>query len=409
MRLYRLLPPLGVACGLIAAFVLRSRPPRTVIHQGPTIVIDTDADHSHNPAYNRPTIEMAFVLDTTGSMTGLIDAAKQKIWCIINSVMKSPVHPRLKVGLVAYRDHGDVYITKVLQMTDDLDKVYSALMQYRAEGGGDRPEDVRQAMSDAVHKVGWSRCAPGLAQLMFLVGDSPPHDDYQNEPDCLTSSAEALQQGIIVNAIECGNAEDTKLIWQQIARRGQGQFMAIAQDGGIHEISTPYDKDLSVLGRTIGGTYVAYGGSNSGVGRGGGTTYRSAMTRSKAGFEDGLVGAAPAAALADRAYNKAINGEAYDGDLLLDVENGKVQIDKLAKDDLPDDLQKLNPETLKTEVLHRIMERKALKQKIMDLSRKREDYITEARRKTSGADADGFDAVVTAAIKTEAATKGVAL
>src|SRR6202044_1294075 len=138
MRLNRCLPPLGVACGLIAAFALRTTYRRTVIvnNTGPTIVINP----SMNQPGPRPTIEMAFVLDTTGSMGGLIDAAKQKIWCIINSVMQSPCRPRVKVGLVAYRDHGDVYVTKVLQMTDDLDKVYTTLMGYQAEGGGDTPE-----------------------------------------------------------------------------------------------------------------------------------------------------------------------------------------------------------------------------------------------------------------------------
>ncbi|HUR99213.1 MAG TPA: VWA domain-containing protein, partial [Pyrinomonadaceae bacterium] len=90
---------------------------------------------------NRDTLEMVFVLDTTGSMGGLIDGAKQRIWGIINDVMQKPSKPRVRVGLVAYRDNGDEYVTKLLPITEDLDKVYTTLMDYRADGGGDTPEN----------------------------------------------------------------------------------------------------------------------------------------------------------------------------------------------------------------------------------------------------------------------------
>ena len=89
-------------------------------------------------------LEMVFVLDTTGSMSGLIDGAKQKIWGIVNGVMRES-HPSVRIGLVAYRDRGDEYLTQVLPLTDDLDKVYTTLMDYRADGGGDgtfRRDDI---------------------------------------------------------------------------------------------------------------------------------------------------------------------------------------------------------------------------------------------------------------------------
>src|SRR5262249_56833670 len=96
---------------------------------------------------------MVFALDTTGSMGGLIEGAKQRIWGIVNEVMQSNERPNVRVGLVAYRDRGDRYITEVLPVTDNLDAVYTALMDYRAEGGGDTPEDVRRALADAVRKA----------------------------------------------------------------------------------------------------------------------------------------------------------------------------------------------------------------------------------------------------------------
>src|SRR3982751_5158255 len=75
----------------------------------------------------RPKVEVVFCLDTTGSMGGLIDGAKQKIWAICNQIAGGKPTPDLKVGLVAYRDRGDEYITKVFDLTDDLDAVHGNL------------------------------------------------------------------------------------------------------------------------------------------------------------------------------------------------------------------------------------------------------------------------------------------
>src|SRR5262245_48121076 len=84
-----------------------------------------------------PRLEVVFVLDTTGSMGGLIEGAKKKIWSIANEIVRGQPKPEVHVGLVAYRDKGDEYVTKVIGLTDNLDKIYAELTQLRAGGGGD--------------------------------------------------------------------------------------------------------------------------------------------------------------------------------------------------------------------------------------------------------------------------------
>ena len=209
---------------------------------------------------SRPTLEMVFVIDTTGSMGGLIEGAKARVWGIVNDVLKAKEHPNVRIGLVAYRDRGDQYVTQVLPITRDLDKVYTTLMDYRAEGGGDAPENVRRALADGVRSTGWAPKSPNVAQILFLVGDAPPHDDYRDEPDTVTTASDAVRAGIIVNAIQCGNMPGTREAWQTIARSGEGQFFAIAQDGGVRPIATPMDKPLAELGAKLGSTYTAFGG-----------------------------------------------------------------------------------------------------------------------------------------------------
>lgn len=342
----------------------------------------------------RDTLEMVFVLDTTGSMGGLIDGAKQRIWGIINDVMQKPTKPRVRVGLVAYRDNGDDYVTKLLPITEDLDKAYTTLMDYRAGGGGDTPENVRKALAEGVRGAGWSKARRGLAQIVFLVGDAPPQN-YAQEPDVLITTAEAVRKNMIVNTIQCGNLDGTREIWQTIALHGEGKYFAIAQDGGVQAITTPFDAKLAELAGKVGSTYVGYGEKSK----------RESNISARQATELSIAGRAPAAAQADRAVNKAVNTFQYDGDLLQDVENESVKVKDIKTEDLPEDLQKLSPAEREKTITARIAERKKIRAEILELSKQRDAYIAAERKKLG--QSNGFDTAVAAALKEQLLKKGI--
>ena len=348
-----------------------------------------------------PTLEMVFVLDTTGSMGGLIDGAKQRIWGIVNEVMQTKSHPAVKIGLVAYRDRGDQYVTQVLPLTEDLDKVYTTLMSYEAAGGGDTPEDVRRALLDGVQKAGWSRTAPRIAQVLFLVGDAPPHNDYKDEQDALETAGQAVDLGIIVNTIQCGNLAETKEVWESIARRGEGQYFAIPQTGGVEAIKTPYDEELGTLGAKLGSTYIAFGGGAGADGE----RFRADARKTAAMSEETVAASAPAEGRALRSINKAINSKAYIGDLLQSIENGSVKLESVREEDLPQELRKLSPEERKQEIEKRLAERKAIRGQIMVLSKQRTDYIASQPKKKDAS--NSFDVAVSTALKEQLAKKGI--
>ena len=343
---------------------------------------------------NRDTLEMVFVLDTTGSMGGLIDGAKQRIWGIINEVMQKPAKPRVRVGLVAYRDNGDEYVTKLLPITEDLDKAYTTLMDYRAGGGGDTPENVRKALAEGVRGAGWSEARRGLAQIVFLVGDAPPQN-YAQEPDVLLTTAEAVRKNMIVNTIQCGNLDGTREIWQTIALRGEGKYFAIAQDGGVQAITTPYDTKLAELAAKVGSTYVGYGEKAK----------RDSNISSRQVTELAIAGRAPSAAQADRAVNKAVNSFQYDGDLVQDIENESVKLKDIKIEHLPEDLQKLSPVEREKAIDARIQERKKFRAEILELSKQREAFIAAERKKLG--QSNGFDTAVAAALKEQLLKKGI--
>ncbi|HEX8292157.1 MAG TPA: hypothetical protein VF570_10400, partial [Pyrinomonadaceae bacterium] len=243
---------------------------------------------------------------------------------------------------------------------------------------------------------------PDTAQIVFLVGDAPPHDDYLQEPDTLETTAQAVKAGMVVNTIQCGADEQTRAVWQRIARLGEGQYFAIAQDGGVHTVATPYDSRLSELGNKLGATYLAYGGGAGEDGR----RFRDEASARQVRTESAVAGAAPVVAQAERAVNKALNRDAYVGDLLQSIENGSVKLDEVKADDLPADLQKLSAGERRQEVERRLAERRKIRDEIVSLKKQRDDYIAAERRKHAGPQS-GFDAAVASALREQLSRKGI--
>ena len=176
----------------------------------------------------KPRVEAVFVLDTTGSMSGLIAAAKEKIWSIANTMATAQPAPEIRIGLVAYRDRGDAYVTQVVNLSADLDSTYATLMDFSADGGGDGPESVNQALDDALNKITWSQ-DQDTYKVIFMVGDAPAHMDYQDDVKYPVTLAAAKQRGIVVNAIQSGRDDETSRMWQQIAQLGSGDFFQVEQ------------------------------------------------------------------------------------------------------------------------------------------------------------------------------------
>jgi hypothetical protein len=200
---------------------------------------------------------------------------------------------------------------------------------------------------------------------------------------------------MIVNTIQCGNLDGTREIWQTIALRGEGKYFAIAQDGGVQAISTPFDTKLAELAGKLGKTYVSYGAKSK----------REANALLQMSAETRIAADAPAGAQADRAVNKAVNSFQYDGDLVQDVENETVKLKDVKTEALPEDLQKLSPGEREKTIAARIAERKKVRAEIVTLSKQRDEFIAAERRKTG--QSNGFDTAVSAALKEQLLKKGI--
>ncbi len=322
----------------------------------------------------RPKVDLVFALDTTGSMSGLIEGAKTKIWSIASFVARAQPTPDVRVGLVAYRDIGDAYVTRVFDLDADLDRVYQRLLSFRADGGGDTPEHVARALDESVHKMSWSASGANAVRLIYLVGDAPPHLDYQDGYDYAKAARAAAAKGIQIHAIRCGTDPDTATYWRKIASLGHGEFLTIDQNGGMREHRTPYDEELARLHDELDGTVVGYGAK-------GGAT-RAAVE---------AAAAAPVAVKAARAEflsAKKDVSETFADDLVGGVASGRVDLDKVPAADLPKSLAALPAAARKKEVATKAEERGHLLDKIAKVSTERDAFLRKSPEKPTGFDGE---------------------
>jgi Mg-chelatase subunit ChlD len=355
------------------AVALYPQSPNTTIPHVTPAVIQTPAEVKNA----RPKIEVVFVLDTTGSMSGLIHTAKEKIWSIATTMSQAQPAPEIKMGLVAYRDRGDDYVTKITNLGSDLDSVYATLMDYQAGGGGDGPESVNKALYDAVNTISWSK-EPNTYKVIFLVGDAPPHMDYQDEVQYPEIVKMALQSGIVINAIQCGQENATAARWNEIAKLGGGDFLQVEQAGGALAIATPYDSELASLSKKIDDTRLYYG-----------TREEMQIKQGKVEATEKLHASASIESRARRAaFNASSSGDANlfgEDELVNDVINGRVKLDEVDKNELPEPMRVMAPEAKQALIEEKASKREELKRQIQSLTEQRQGYLKNEAEKRKDA------------------------
>jgi len=345
-------------------------------------------------------IEVAFVLDTTGSMGGLIQAAKEKIWAIANTLATTKPAPHIKLALVGYRDRGDAYITKRTDLTDDLDAIYKELMSFQAEGGGDTPESVNQALHEAVTKLSWSK-DDKTYRVLFLVGDAPPHMDYKDDVKFPETCKLAATAGIFINSIQCGAIGDTEPIWREVAMKAEGRYFRVEQSGGAILAATPFDTKLAELAKDLDATRVFYGAKEE-------VAKQAERTKNA----DAIYASAPVAAQAQRCVFNGSSAGVWNfsggaRELVDDCASSRVKLSEIKEAELPDELKKVPAAERQTFVNERAEKRKQIQQQITELSAKRQAHLAEEMKKATASGKSNLDLPIYECVKAQAGKRGI--
>jgi Mg-chelatase subunit ChlD len=183
--------------------------------------IEVEFDMPRAPM-DRVPLDLLFILDTTGSMGEEIQRLKTTIELINLNLTSLSTRPQVRFGMVLYKDRGDEYVTEVVPFTEDLQRFQATLDRIEASGGGDTPEDLQEALRDAM-RMSWTRTG---VRLGFIVTDAPPHLDYGQTYSYARAVRDAKERGIKLFSVGTGGLDLLgEVVLRQIAQYTSAKYI----------------------------------------------------------------------------------------------------------------------------------------------------------------------------------------
>ena len=366
-----------------------------------TITISSDSS-SVKPAKepfvgNRPSVDVAILLDTSNSMDGLISQAKKQIWTIVQQfaqAQKDGKTPSLKVALFEYGNTNlpasEGYIRQVVSLTDDLDAFSEALFSLRTRGGD---EYCGQVIQEALDRLDWSNESNAF-KAIFIAGNEP---FTQGSVDYQEVCRRAIQSGVVVNTIHCGaNAEGIRGKWKHGADLAEGKFFNIDQDKQVVHIDCPQDKLIIELNAKLNKTYLWYGQADA----------RRRFAENQVA-QDENARSLDLSVLSSRVVAKG--GRGYDNskrDLVDAFFISEENVLNVQADQLPAELQNLSKEERLSKVKSMAETRRKIQQEIAKLNREREQYLADQRERQPVSAPDTLGEAVSSAVQEQLEASG---
>ena len=340
-----------------------------------------------------PTVQIGILLDTSNSMDGLINQAKDQLWKIVNEVAKANKNSKdvtIQVGLFEYGKSSlpgfEGYLQMLVPLTDDLDKVSEELFALRTQGG---EEYAGKVILDSVNRFVWSSHKDDLKLLIIAGNESFKQGDVPYEK----AINKAIDNGIIVNTIFCGSSYNGKKFhWEDAAKIGEGKYFNINQDDKRIYQPTPYDDNIISLGKELNKTYLSYGTRSVRVSK-----------MANIAVQDSNSMASSKEAYIERNLVKSKKQYATtSSDLVSAYEKDEEVLSKIKKDKLPDELQEKSADEIKKLLENKKIQRTKLQKDIASLERKRSEYLA----KNSTKDTKDLGSAIITSIKKQAREKG---
>ena len=315
-------------------------------------------------------VDVAILLDTSNSMDGLISQAKSQLWTIVQQFAEAKKRgktPHLRVSVFEYGNTSlpasEGYIRQVVQLTDDLDKISEALFALRTNGGD---EYCGMVINEALKRLDWNS-EPNAYKAIFIAGNEP---FTQGSVDYKKACKRAIESGIVVNTIHCGNYQKgVQGKWQHGAHLAEGEYLNIDQDEKVVHIKSPQDEIIIQLNDELNKTYLWFGAAQKR------NSYRTNQLQQDAN-------ASSLGSISSRAQSKA--GAVYSNrgrDLVDSYGADPDAIAKIPVSDLPESMQKMSVKERIAHVQKMKKRRGEIQKKIADMSRQRLGYVKAERAK----------------------------
>ena len=127
---------------------------------------------TYQPEEQGQPVDLVIALDVSGSMSGLIESAKQRLWDVVNELAQAQPQPDLRLAILTYGNPaygaGTGYVNVDMPFTRDLDAVMQTLFSFGTNGGD---EYVSRAVTTSVSSLDWSvrrhHLAGGLGKALL--------------------------------------------------------------------------------------------------------------------------------------------------------------------------------------------------------------------------------------------------
>ncbi|MGH1345244.1 MAG: vWA domain-containing protein [Nannocystales bacterium] len=173
-------------------------------------------------------VDIALVIDATGSMGDEIDYLKVELRNIARTIERSFPRVDQRFALVVYRDDGDAFVSRSFDFTENLSRFESHLARQSANGGGDYPEAMDAGLEDATD-LSWSRDS---AKIVFLVADAPPHAEQMRRTMDAVDDLRSMGAAFYPVAAS-GVASEAEIVMRAAAAGTGGQYVFLTDDSGV--------------------------------------------------------------------------------------------------------------------------------------------------------------------------------
>ena len=356
--------------------------------------LPTKNPNTENQTNAAPKIQVALLLDTSGSMDGLIEQAKSQLWKMVNELATSKRDgkiPEIEIALYEYGKDSypakDGHIKQLVPLTTDLDLVSEQLFKLKTNGGS---EFCGWVIKDAAKDLKWSKSNDDL-KIIIIAGNEP---FTQGDVDYKNSCKTAITDGIIVNTIFCGDCEEgVRTMWKDGADRADGKYMCINHNESVVHIATPFDSDIVKLNDDLNKTYLAYGAKGK-------------EKKERQAVQDANAAVYSESNVAERAVSKS--SKAYkndDWDAVDRFKDNDKALAELKEEELPAEMKGMNAAQRKEYVDKKAKERETIQTKIREVNENREKYIADERKKTAGSAKNTLDEAMLGAVSEQAIKK----
>ncbi len=352
--------------------------------------IDVKAAHTENTDDGNVIIQLALLLDTSGSMSGLIEQTKSQLWKIANELstfQKNGQTPRLQIALYEYGANGPIYngyMRQISGFTTDMDKISEELFALHTSGS---KEYCGMVIQRSLDELEWTNNTGNL-HVIYIAGN----ESFAQGGVSYQSATEAARaKDVIVNTIFCGASEQgISLQWKDGAISAGGDYASIDHNQKTVYVETPFDKQIAELNKRLNTTYISYGKEG-----------RSYMQNQVA--QDNNAANYSISNIAERAkFKTSKNYSNEKWDLVDAYKKDKKIITKT--NELPEELQGKSEQEIEAAIQQKSEERTEIQAQIQSLSQQRTAYI--AQKSTTNDEVSSLENSMLQSVKKQARRKG---